>query len=121
MALCALAQITIPSTLIGLFLDPAAPGASAVLPIAKSFLALSALFAIADGVQSVALGALRGLQDTRVPMWIALVGYWGVGVPVGTWLAWGLGFEGRGIWLGFSAGLLVVATLLVARWLKLSR
>ena len=121
MALCALAQVTMPEALIGLFLDPQAPGAAAVLPIAQSFLMVSALFAIADGTQSVALGALRGLQDTRVPMWIALVGYWGIGVPVGAGLAWGAGWEGRGIWFGFVAGLIVVAVLLVARWLRLSR
>lgn len=110
-----------PKTLIGLFLDPHAPGAPAVRPIAKSFLMVSALFAIADGTQSVALGALRGLQDTRVPMRIALFGYWGIGVPMGAGLAWGAGLEGRGIWCGFVSGLAVVATLLVARWLRLSR
>ncbi|UMY18842.1 MATE family efflux transporter [Methylobacterium organophilum] len=121
MALCALAQVTIPERLIGLFLDADAPGAAAVLPVAVSFLAISAVFAMADGTQTVALGALRGLQDTRVPMLIALAGYWGVGVPAGALLAWGAGLEGRGIWMGFCAGLLVVSVLLVARWRRLSR
>ena len=121
MSLCALMQVMLPRPLIGLFLDLDAPGNAEVLPIAIGFVGLAALFAMADGVQAVALGCLRGLQDTRVPMWIALFGYWGVGVPGGIVLAWGLGLRGSGIWLGFSAGLLVVAVLLVARWRRLSR
>ncbi|WP_132249708.1 MATE family efflux transporter [Methylobacterium segetis] len=120
MALCALVQVSLPETLIGLFLDLSAPENAAVLPTATGFLLLAALFAVSDGVQSAALGMLRGLQDTRVPMLIALVGYWGIGVPVGAGLAWGAGLEGKGIWLGFCAGLLVVACLLVARWFRLT-
>lgn len=121
MSLCALAQVTLPRPLIGLFLDLDAPGNAEVIPYAITFIGLAALFAMADGVQSVALGALRGLQDTRVPMLIALVGYWIVGIPVGIGLAWDLGLAGAGIWLGFCAGLSVVATMLVLRWLSLSR
>lgn len=120
MVLCALGQLAAPRTLIGLFLDARAPGAAEVFPVAAGFLVFSALFAISDGVQSVALGALRGLQDTRVPMLIALTGYWGLGVPLGATLAWGAGMGGRGIWAGFCAGLLAVSILLVARWLRLS-
>ncbi|MGU3538232.1 MATE family efflux transporter [Methylobacterium sp. A54F] len=119
MSLCALAQVGLPRTLLGLFLDLAAPANAAVIPFAVGFLGLSALFAVSDGVQSVTLGLLRGLQDTRVPMLVALFGYWGVGVPVGCVLAWGFGLEGYGIWIGFCAGLFVVAVLLVARWLRL--
>ena len=121
MSLCALAQVTLPRPLIGLFLDLDAPGNAAVIPYAVSFIGLAALFAMADGIQSVALGALRGLQDTRVPMLIALFGYWIVGIPAGIGLAWGLGYAGSGIWMGFCAGLAVVAAMLVTRWLTLSR
>ncbi|WP_232630816.1 MATE family efflux transporter [Methylobacterium sp. Leaf118] len=121
MVACALLQLGMPGTLIGLFLDAEAPGAAAVRPVAIGLLAFSALFAVSDGVQSVALGALRGLQDTRVPMLIALAGYWGLGVPLGASLAWGAGWGGQGIWAGFCAGLLAVSLLLVARWLRLSR
>lgn len=121
MVACALLQLALPRPLIGLFLDAEAPGAAAVLPVAVGLLAFSALFAVSDGVQSVALGALRGLQDTRVPMLIAITGYWGIGVPLGASLAWGAGWGGKGIWAGFCAGLLVVSILLVARWRRLSR
>ncbi|MER2266371.1 MATE family efflux transporter [Methylobacterium oxalidis] len=120
MTLCAMTQVSLPETLTGLFLDLSAPANAGVLPHATAFLTLAALFAVSDGVQSAALGMLRGLQDTRVPMLIAILGYWGIGVPVGAGLAWGAGLEGRGIWLGFCAGLLVVACLLVARWLRLT-
>ncbi|MFG5121481.1 MATE family efflux transporter [Methylorubrum sp. POS3] len=120
MAACAVLQLAAPRSLIGLFLDAEAPGAADVLPVAVGFLAFSALFAVSDGVQSVALGALRGLQDTAVPMVIALTGYWGIGVPLGAALAWGAGWGGQGIWAGFCAGLLTVSILLVTRWLRLS-
>ncbi|MGA4554246.1 MATE family efflux transporter [Methylorubrum aminovorans] len=120
MVACALVQLLAPRTLIGLFLDADAPGAAGVFPVAAGFLIFSALFAISDGVQSVALGALRGLQDTKVPMLIALFGYWGIGVPLGAALAWGAGMGGRGIWAGFCAGLLVVSVALVIRWRRLS-
>ncbi|MEG9502630.1 MAG: MATE family efflux transporter [Methylorubrum extorquens] len=120
MVACALAQLFAPHTLINLFLDAEAPGAAQVYPVAAGFLIFSALFAISDGVQSVALGALRGLQDTKVPMLIALFGYWGIGVPLGAALAWGTGMGGRGIWAGFCAGLLVVSVALVIRWRRLS-
>ncbi|RVU13124.1 MATE family efflux transporter [Methylobacterium oryzihabitans] len=120
MTLCALTQFAIPAALTGLFLDLGEAANAAVLPVAVAFIGFAALFAVADGVQSVALGMLRGLQDTRVPMWIAIGGYWGLGVPLGAGLAWGAGYEGYGIWTGFCAGLFVVATLLVLRWRRLT-
>lgn len=121
MTLCALTQLAVPERLTGLFLDLGDPVNVPVLPIAVAFIGLAALFAVADGIQSVALGMLRGLQDTQVPMWIAIGGYWGLGVPLGAALAWGAGFEGTGIWLGFCAGLFAVASLLVLRWRRLTR
>ncbi|MCJ2008107.1 MATE family efflux transporter [Methylobacterium sp. J-092] len=120
MTACASLQLGAPRLLIGLFLDVEAPANAAVMPYAVGFLGFAALFAVADGVQSVALGMLRGLQDTKVPMLIAVGGYWGIGVPAGAALAWGAGLQGYGIWLGFCAGLFVVAILLTARWRRLT-
>ncbi|MCJ2022032.1 MATE family efflux transporter [Methylobacterium sp. E-065] len=120
MALCALTQLAAPDRLTGLFLDLADPANAGVLPIAVAFIGFAALFAVADGIQSVALGMLRGLQDATVPMWIAIGGYWGLGVPLGAALAWGAGLQGYGIWLGFCAGLFAVASLLVLRWRRLT-
>lgn len=121
MTLCALTQLVVPERLTGLFLDLGDPTNEAVLPIAVAFIGFAALFAVADGIQSVALGMLRGLQDTRMPMWIAIGGYWGLGVPLGAALAWGAGLQGYGIWLGFCAGLFAVASLLSLRWHRLTR
>lgn len=121
MSLCAAVQLGMPRALVGLFLDLDDARNAAAIPFAIGFIGFAALFAVADGVQSVALGMLRGLQDTRVPMLIAVGGYWGIGVPLGAALAWGAGLEGSGIWLGFCAGLFVVAACLVARWRRLTR
>jgi multidrug resistance protein, MATE family len=81
-----------------------------------SFLMFAALFQVADGAQVVGSGMLRGLHDTRMPMIFALVGYWGIGLPLGALLAFPFGFNGIGIWIGLSAGLTVVACLMVERW-----
>jgi MATE family multidrug resistance protein len=59
---------------------------------------------------------LRGLHDTRAPMFFALVGYWGIGLPLGVALAFGLGLGGTGIWIGLAAGLAIVAVLMMRRW-----
>jgi MATE family multidrug resistance protein len=103
-----------------LFLGPGNPGAAETLAQAASLLLLAGLFQLGDGVQVTAAGALRGLADTRVPMWLAALGYWGVGLPVGALLAFPLGLGAEGVWAGLVLGLSVVAVLMTARWLRLS-
>ena len=107
-------MIGLPGPIIGLFLDPTEPGAAAIAGTATTLLALAALFQIADGAQVVFAGMLRGLQDTRVPMLIAGLGYWGIGVPVAALLARRAGAPG--VWVGLVAGLFAVAALLFVRW-----
>ena len=89
---------------------------AALVGFPLQYLMLAAAFQLVDGMQAVSLGALRGLQDTRVPMWIAVFSYW---VP-GFGLAIGLGFytplEGIGVWIGLATGLLFAAILLTWRW-----
>jgi MATE family multidrug resistance protein len=121
MALMALAMVTWPELLISGFIDIADPANAAVLGLAVTFLAFAALFQIADGAQAVASGMLRGLHDTRVPMLLAAIGYWGIGLPLGVVLAFPLGLGGSGIWTGLFAGLAVVALLLLRRWLGRER
>ena len=111
-----LIMILAPRALIGAFLDVADPANAAVVRLAVSFLVLAALFQIADGAQAVGAGMLRGLQDARVPMLFAMVGYWGIGLPLGIGLAFFTGLGGVGIWIGLAAGLGVVAFLIVWRW-----
>ena len=106
---------TMPSTLAGFFLEPAARDGR-VAALAVQFLAIAALFQIFDGAQVVGAGMLRGLHDTRVPMLFALVGYWVIGLGSGVWLAFGRGWDGLGIWTGLAAGLACVAVMMLSRW-----
>ncbi len=97
-----------------LFIDPAMPGNARVALLAIEFLAIAALFQVFDGAQTIAMGALRGLKDTRIPMMIAACGYWGLGFTLGCLAAFVFGLAGRGVWLGLALGLAVVAIL--ATW-----
>ena len=116
MAAMALALISVPFSLIGLFLDVSNPENSRVVELAVVFLAMAALFQVADGGQAVGSGALRGLKDTRVPMIFAALGYWGLSLPLGAVLAFKFELGGLGIWIGLAAGLAVVAVLMILRW-----
>ncbi|MEO3386518.1 MATE family efflux transporter [Mesorhizobium sp. CAU 1741] len=121
MALMALLMLLAPHLLITAFIDLSDPVNAPVIELAVTFLALAALFQIVDGAQAVGGGMLRGLQDTTVPMLYAALGYWGVGLPLGAFLAFKVGMNGVGIWIGLSAGLAVVAVLLISRWLSRER
>lgn len=121
MVVTALLMIAMPRALIGVFLDVGAPANLPVVELAVSFLAIAALFQLADGGQAVAAGMLRGLHDTRVPMIYAALGYWGIGLVSGVVLAFVVKLDGLGIWIGLAAGLAVVAVLLIARWLRRDR
>jgi len=79
-------------------------------------LAFAALFQLFDAGQVMALGLLRGVQDTRVPMVMAALGYWGVGFPAAYVLGFPAGLGAPGIWLGLCCGLAVSAGLLTFRF-----
>src|SRR5690606_8668006 len=121
MAAIAHLMLLAPRLLIGGFINLEAPENQAVIKMAITFLALAALFQIADGAQAVASGMLRGLHDTTVPMIYAAIGYWGIGLPLGVVLAFQFGYGGVGIWLGLFIGLASVALLLISRWLGRKR
>jgi MATE family multidrug resistance protein len=105
----------IPETFASIFLDSARPDSDAVLALAVTFLLYAAFFQASDTIQAVASGALRGLNDTAVPMLIAGFSYWGIGLGTGLWLAFRGGMEGAGLWAGFVAGLSAAAILLLWR------
>jgi MATE family multidrug resistance protein len=88
--------------------------------LAATLLLYAAAFQFPDGVQVLSAGALRGLKDTRMPMLLAALAYWGVGMPVGAGLGLGLGWGPQGMWIGLIAGLSVAAVLLAARFLRSS-
>jgi MATE family multidrug resistance protein len=115
----AAAFVVLGQTIAGFFLDAARPEDRVVIDLAVTFLALVGLFHLVDAVQVIALGALRGLKDTRVPMLIALAGYWGLGLPLAALFGVYLEFGGAAIWLGLNVGLATVGLLLVLRfWSK---
>jgi MATE family multidrug resistance protein len=116
MATMSLTMVVVPRLLISAFLDITNPSNARVVDLTVSFLIFAALFQIADGVQAVGSGMLRGLHDARMPMIFALVGYWGIGVPLGALLAFPFGLNGIGIWIGLSTGLTAVACLMIGRW-----
>jgi len=116
MMLTALLMILAPELLLRIYIDPHSGTNAALGALAISYLTVASAFQLTDGIQVVAAGALRGLQDTRIPMWIAIFSYW---VP-GFGLAAGLGLytplEGVGVWIGLATGLTFAAALLLLRW-----
>jgi MATE family multidrug resistance protein len=100
----------------GLFLDLSVPANAAVALVAVEFLAVAAVFQVFDGSQTIAMGALRGLKDTRVPMAFAALGYWVLGFTAGCVAAFPLGMGGLGVWIGLALGLGAVAILATARF-----
>lgn len=121
MGVAAMLMWLAPSTLIGFFLDTTLAENVQVVQLAVQFLAWAALFQLADGAQAVSAGMLRGLHDTRVPMALAAFGYWILGVPIGAFLAFVVGWGGVGVWVGLATGLTVVAFLLTRRWIRRTR
>lgn len=107
--------------MVGLFMrdDDALGLETAVLAI--TLLHLAAVFQLADGLQVIGASALRGLGDTRAPMWIAAFGYWGIGFPASLTLGLHTALGGLGVWLGLALSLSVVAVLLLGRFEQLSR
>ena len=91
-----------------------------VILIASKLLLVAAIFQISDGVQVVVLGALRGLQDVQVPMYITFVAYWVVGFPISYYLGKFTELGAIGIWIGLLAGLTTAALFLYIRFHKLT-
>ncbi len=110
-----------PEAVVGLYLDPALPGNAEAFAIATRLLSIVVVFQVADGVQSVAGGALRGMGDTRVPFVLAALAYWGVGFPAAWFLTLRAGWGVQGAWWGLAVGLIGVAILLTGRFLRRTR
>lgn len=109
-------MIGVPRTLLRLYVDPDAPQYAAMIGFAVQYLAIGAAFQLFDGGQAVLAGALRGLQDTKVPMVCAVGGYWLVGFSTSVALGFFTPLGGVGVWIGLATGLVVVSALLMRRW-----
>ncbi len=108
--------LAVPAPMVRLFLDMSDPQAQAIIATGVTLLACAALFQLADATQVMALGLLAGVQDTRVPMVLASVSYWIIGIPASYLLAFPLGFGAVGLWLGLVIGLACAAASLMWRF-----
>jgi MATE family multidrug resistance protein len=110
-----------PETLLGLFIDPEDPARPEVLAVGATLLLLAAVFQLFDGLQVLAIGLLRGIQDTAVPFAYAALSYWGVGLPLAYALGFVAGGDEIGVWLGLVISLVVASTLLMVRFWRRAR
>jgi MATE family multidrug resistance protein len=92
-----------------------------VVTIAAQLLLVAAVFQISDSLQVVALGALRGLQDVKIPMYMTFISYWIVGFPISIYLGLYTSFGASGIWIGLLAGLTTASVLLFIRFNYLTK
>ncbi len=111
-----LAFLLFPVPLLSLYMEDANPERQAIIGIGVGLLAIAALFQLVDSAQAMALGLLRGVQDTRVPLLIAVLSYWAVGIPSSYLLGFVFGLGGIGIWLGLVIGLACAGLLLMRRF-----
>lgn len=119
MTVTAITLLLFPRLVISLYLDIDNPANKSAIALATSMLNIAAISQILDGVQTTAAGALRGLQDTRVPMLLSFLAFWGIGLTCGYLLGFHLGFGGVGLWLGQLIGVSVAAGLFVWRFQRL--
>ena len=106
MTFTAIVMFTLPELITGIYTQD-----QAVQDVAVSLLYMAAIFQISDGLQVSGYGALRGLKDTRVPMYVNLFAYWLVGLPLGYYLGLEAGYGPEGLWMGLIAGLTIAAIL----------
>jgi MATE family multidrug resistance protein len=121
MTVTSIVILAMPETLASIFLDRTRPDSAAALSLAVALLLYAALFQAFDGIQAVAAGALRGLNDTALPMAIAGVSFWVVGLAGSIGFAFWAAIGARGVWVGFVLGLAMVAALLTLRFASLAR
>ncbi len=114
-------MLFVPHLLLSVYVDVDAPANAALVGFAVHYMVVAAAFQLFDGIQAVSMGALRGLQDTRMPMAYALFGYWVPGLACCLWLGFWTPLQGTGVWIGLAVGLVVVAGLMLWRWSQRER
>lgn len=92
-----------------------------VIEVAATLIVIAGFFQLSDGIQAVVLGALRGLQDVKIPMLITFVAYWVVGFPICYYLSLKTDLKAIGIWIGLLISLTVSAILLYIRFHQLTK
>ena len=111
MACAGLVFVSIPKAIARVFSpDPA------VVRVGATLLLVAAAFQLFDGVQVVTTGALRGAGDTKTPMLANFVAYWFIGIPLGYFLCFRLGWGALGVWIGLCIGLMIIGSALLITW-----
>ncbi|WP_425041159.1 MATE family efflux transporter [Primorskyibacter sp. S187A] len=108
--------VAFPEPLISLFLKPDEPNRAEVIAIGTVLLIMAALFQLADGAQVMALGLLRGMQDTTIPMFMAAFSYWPIGLGSALLFGFVLDFGAVGVWAGLVTGLSCAALMMMTRF-----
>jgi MATE family multidrug resistance protein len=112
----ALLLLLFPDTLASLFLDRKNPDAAQVLAYSVPLILVAAAFQLGDSIQGVMVGALRGMKDIEAPMKLGIVSYWLIGVPAAYILAFPMGLDGVGIWMGLAFGLTIASIFMTWRF-----
>ncbi len=92
-----------------------------VIELTATLMIIAAFFQLSDGIQVVTAGALRGLQDVKIPSLLILAAYWAIALPLGYVLAFPLKLGAIGIWIGLFIGLTLTATAMIVRFYRLSK
>ncbi|MEM6617976.1 MAG: MATE family efflux transporter [Pseudomonadota bacterium] len=111
--------VAMPEPLVKLFMDPDEPQRTAVIAAGVSLMMLAAGFQIMDAMQVVALGLLRGIKDTAVPMALAFLGYWVLALPIAYILAFPIGYGAEGVWAGLVIGLSFASATMLWRYVRM--
>ncbi|MEM8502738.1 MAG: MATE family efflux transporter [Cyanobacteria bacterium P01_D01_bin.1] len=109
------AFLLFPKQIVGLYLNVEDPANAAIIAFATPMLVVAAIAQVLDGFQKAIYGSLQGLQDTRIPMLLNVLGYWGVGLSAGYLLGFRLEMGSVGLWIGQSIAIAVVAGLFTWR------
>jgi MATE family multidrug resistance protein len=116
MGCMAVAFLVVPRAIVRIYTaDPA------LIPPASALLFVAAFFQLFDGMQTVATGALRGAGDTRTPMLCHLFFYWAVGLPLGAYLCFRVGWGAPGMWAGLCVALILIGSALLYFWRRKER
>lgn len=111
----------LPHTLVGFYVDTSLSINRETVMTTVTLLGIASLFMLGDGLQCIASGCLRALKDTKIPMVLSSIGYWGIAFPLGQWLAQHQQMGAVGIWIGLASGISAAAILLTVRFFLLSR
>lgn len=114
--IAAAVMVLFPRLVLSIYVQINNPANAVMVALAMQYLLVAAAFQLFDGIQAVAAGLLRGLQDTRIPMVMALFGYWVVGFGTAIFLGFFTPWSGLGVWIGLAVGLVATSALLLWRW-----